>query len=269
MGGVYAQSEIEWTRAFRTTLGLRADVYRFSVTSNQPRNSGDGSDGLVSPKFAAAFGPWAGTEIYASAGMGFHSNDARGAVLSVDPATGEPADRVTPLVRAKGAELGLRTVRVRGLQSTVSLWFLGLDSELVFVGDAGTTEAGHPSRRVGLEWTNYWRLRPWMTADADLSFSRARFVNDDRAARSIPGALDRVLSAGLTVEPRHPIFGSIRVRHFGPRPLTGNRSFISAGNRSRNAVWLCPCGDSTYRTDSWRRSISSRSARASVIRGTS
>ena len=59
MAGVYAQSEIEWTRVFRTTFGLRADVYRFNVTSNDPLNSGDGSDGLVSPKFAAAFGPGA------------------------------------------------------------------------------------------------------------------------------------------------------------------------------------------------------------------
>jgi hypothetical protein len=45
-------------------------------------------------------------------------------------------------------------------QSEVSLWYLGIDSELVFVGDAGTTDAGRPSRRVGVEWTNYWRLRP-------------------------------------------------------------------------------------------------------------
>ena len=157
MVGVYAQSEVEWTRSFRTTLGVRADVYQFSVTSDNPLNSGDGSDGLVSPKLSAAFGPWAGTELYANAGMGFHSNDARGTVIAVDPSTGVPADRVTPLVRARGAEVGLRTVRIRGLQSTAALWYFGLDSELVFVGDAGTTEAGRPSRRVGFEWTNYAR----------------------------------------------------------------------------------------------------------------
>ena len=67
---------------FRTTFGLRADVYQFSVTSDNPLNSGDGSDGLVSPKFGAVFGPWDGTEVYANAGMGFHSNDARGAAIT-------------------------------------------------------------------------------------------------------------------------------------------------------------------------------------------
>jgi len=82
--GVYAQSEIEWTWTFRTTFGLRADRYQFSVTSDNPLNSGDGSDGLVSPKVGAIFGPWQGTEVYVNAGAGFHSNDARGAAITVD-----------------------------------------------------------------------------------------------------------------------------------------------------------------------------------------
>ena len=182
----------------------------------------------MSPKLAAAFGPWKGTEFYTNAGMGFHSNDARGAVIAVDPKSGEPAERVTPLVRARGAEFGVRTVAVRGLQSTVALWYLGLDSELLFVGDAGTTEAGRPSRRVGVEWANYWRVRPWLTADADVSFSRARFRDDDPVGREVPGALDRVISAGVTMEPRQSLFGSIRVRHFGPRALIEDASVKSA-----------------------------------------
>ena len=217
MAGVYAQTEIEWSRALRTTLGLRADVYQFSVTSDNALNSGDGSDGLVSPKFGAVFGPWAGTELYANAGMGFHSNDARGAVIHGRSVSGEPVDRVTPLVRARGARSACAPCAIRGLQSTVAVWYLGLDSELLFVGDAGTTEAGRPSRRVGVEWTNYARLTPWLTLDGDLAFSRARFRDDDPAGDYIPGALDRVISAGVTVEPRQPLFGSLRVRHFGPR----------------------------------------------------
>ena len=228
MVGAYAQTEIEWTRTLRTTLGLRVDGYQFAVTSNNPLNSGDGSDALVSPKFGAVFGPWNGTELYANAGMGFHSNDARGAVIQVDPVTGDPAERVTPLVRARGAEVGLRTVRVRGLQSTVTLWYLGLDSELLFVGDAGTTEPGRPSRRVGLEWTNYARVKPWLTVDADLAWTRARLTGNDPAGDYIPGALDRVISAGVTAEARQPFFGSRRVRHFGPRPLIEDNSVRSS-----------------------------------------
>ncbi len=229
--GLYAQTEIEWTRTLRTTVGLRADAYRFDVTANTPLNSGDGSDTIVSPKFGAVFGPWAGTEWYVNAGGGHHSNDARGAVITVDPRSGDAVDRVTPLVRARGAELGVRTVRVKGLQSTLAVWYLGLDSELLFVGDAGTTEAGRPSRRVGVEWTNYARLTPWMTVDGDLSFSRARFAEPDPAGDYIPGALDRVISGGVNVEPAKTpfasLFGSLRVRHFGPRPLIEDASVRS------------------------------------------
>jgi hypothetical protein len=225
MAAVYAQTEVEWTRTFRTMVGLRADRYQFSVTSDNPLNSGAGSDGLVSPKVGAIIGPWNGTEIYLNAGTGFHSNDARGAVTTVDPATGDPADAVTPLVRAKGAEIGLRTVRIRGVQSTVALWYLGIDSELLFVGDAGTTEPGRPSRRVGVEWTNYARLTPWLTVDADLAFTHARFTDNDPAGRLIPGALDRVIAAGVTVD--RGVFGSLRVRHFGPRALIEDGSVTS------------------------------------------
>ena len=227
MTGLFAQSDVEWTPKFRTTFGVRADIYQLDVTSDLAANSGSGSDTMASPKFGAVLSPWVGTELYVNAGMGYHSNDARGAVTTIDPASGDPTDPVTPLVRAKGAEFGLRTVKVRGLQSTVSLWYLGIDSELLFVGDAGTTEPGRPSRRMGVEWTNYWRLRPWLSADLDLSFSSAEFTDDDPAGDLIPGAIDRVISGGLTVEPSKPLFGSLRLRHFGPRPLIEDGSVQS------------------------------------------
>ena len=211
-------------------------------------NSGDGSDAIVSPKFGAVLGPWAGTELYVNAGMGFHSNDARGATIRVDPARGEFVDRVTPLVRARGAEVGMRTVRVRGLQSTVALWYLGLDSELLFVGDAGTTEPGRPSRRVGLEWTNYARVRPWLTVDADLAWTHARFTDHDPAGNFVPGALDRVISAGLTVDGRQPVFGSLRVRHFGPRALIEDGSVQS----SNTTLWN---GEAGYRLSNKARLV--------------
>jgi hypothetical protein len=113
------------------------------------------------------------------------------------------------------------------VQSTVALWYLGLDSELLFVGDAGTTEAGRPSRRVGVEWSNYGRATPWLTWDADLAWTNARFTDDDPAGARIPGALDRVISAGVTVEAQQPIFGSLRLRHFGPRALNEDASVTS------------------------------------------
>jgi hypothetical protein len=226
--GVFGQTEIEWSRSLRTTFGLRGDVFRFDVRSDNPLNSGNGADGLVSPKFTAVLGPWHGTELYINGGYGYHSNDARGAVITVDPKTGQPAERLELLTRAGGAEFGVRTVRVKGLQSTVAAWYLGFESEFVFVGDAGRTDASRPSRRFGVEWANYLRLNAWITAEGDLSFSRARFTDDDPEGNLIPGALDRVISGAINFEPVRRVFGSIRLRHFGPRPLIEDGTVESA-----------------------------------------
>ncbi|HEX8374434.1 MAG TPA: TonB-dependent receptor, partial [Geminicoccaceae bacterium] len=142
--------------------------------------------------------------------------------------TGAPIDPVTPLVRTTGSEIGLRTEMVPGLQSSLSLWQLSLRSELLFVGDAGETEATRPSRRSGLEWTNHWRPLPWLLVDADLAFSRARFSDADPAGDRVPGAIGRVASLGVAVTDIGRWSGQLQLRHFGPRPLIEDDSQRSA-----------------------------------------
>ena len=198
--GAFVQNEAEWAPWLRTLAGLRVDGYRFNVDAALRENAGRDSAGLVSPKGGAIFGPFARTEFYVNAGRGFHSNDARGATITVDPVTGQPANRVTPLARATGAEFGVRTIRIPRMQMTLTAWTLGLDSELVFVGDAGTTQPGRPSRRRGLEWTTYYAPKRWLILDADAAVSDARFTDADPAGNHIPGAVATVVSAGATLE---------------------------------------------------------------------
>ena len=225
--GVFAQSEVEWTDYFRTTLGLRGDGYRYKVDAIRSLNDGEGTSGLVSPKATAVFGPWGGSEIYLNYGRGYHSNDPRAATTRVDPVTGDLTDTASPLVPARGGEIGFRSVAVPRVQSTIALWYLSFDSELVFVGDAGIAEASRPSRRYGVEWTNYLNLTDWLTGELDMSFSDARFSDLDPAGFYIPGALDRVIAGALTVSPSERVFGSIRLRHFGARPLIEDNSVTS------------------------------------------
>ena len=225
--GAFAENELRWLPWFRTSAGLRIDGYRFDVRADDPVNSGTKRSSLVSPKGGATFGPWRSTEFYLNAGMGHHSNDARGSTITRDPSTGDPAEPVTPLVRAKGAEVGFRTIAIPRMQSTVAVWRLGLASELLFVGDAGTTEASRPSRRYGIEWTNYARLSSTVTADADLAWSRARFTDRDPAGPFIPGAAEVIASLGLTVDLTRGLFGSARLRYFGGRPLIEDDSVRS------------------------------------------
>ena len=118
------------------------------------------------------------------------------------------------------------------MQTTATLWYLGFDSELVYVGDSGSTEEGPASRRTGVEITNYVYPNPWLALDLDVSFSRARFRDVPPGEAFVPGALNRVISGGIALNPPASVdagpFGSLRLRHFGPRPLVEDNSVESA-----------------------------------------
>jgi len=204
--------------------GLRSDHFNFDVNSSIASNSGKRSASIASPKLSLIFGPWSQAEYFVNAGYGFHSNDARGTTETVTPKEGLPTDPVTPLVRSKGAELGVRTEIVPGLQSSLALWQLKLGSELVFSGDAGDTEASRASKRRGIEWNNHYIARTWLLLDADLALSRARFTQDDSAGNHVPGSIETVASFGATVTEYGPWSGQFQLRYFGPRPLIEDNS---------------------------------------------
>ena len=181
--GVYGEAATQWAPWLRSVVGLRADRFEFKVGSSIAANSGSKSASIASPKLSLIFGPWNKTEFFSNTGYGFHSNDARGTVATVatkDP-NGPAINPVDPLVRSKGFDLGTRTEIVPGLQSSLALWGVKLDSELLFVGDAGETEPSRASKRYGVEWNNHYVATPWLLLDADLSASRSRFTEPDPA----------------------------------------------------------------------------------------
>ena len=232
--GLYAENATRWSPWFRSVAGLRADSYRFKVNGDNPLNAGTATGSAVNPKLSLVFGPWAKTEFYLNAGSGFHSNDARGTTIRVDPKTGDAVDRVTPLVRSRGGELGVRGNWLPGLQTSLSLYQLDFASELLFVGDAGTTEASRPSRRVGFELANYYKLSDWLTVDADVAFARARFRGGDPTGNRIPGAVEGVASLAIALDNLGPWFGAAQLRYFGPRPLIEDNSTRSKSTTSLN-----------------------------------
>ena len=233
--GAYIENSTIWTDYFRTVAGVRKDFYRFDVTSDLEANSGIEKDSIASPKLSFIFGPWAKTEYYINLGSGFHSNDARGSTLKIDPKTGLEADKVSALVRSKGREIGLRTSIIPNLQTSLSFYELDFDSELVFLGDAGTTEAGRPSQRRGFELANFYKLNDWLTVDADIAYARARYKNNDPAGSRIAGAVEGVASLALSVDNLGAYFGSLQLRYFGPRPLLEDNSVRSSSTATLNA----------------------------------
>ncbi|MBA4033755.1 MAG: TonB-dependent receptor [Bradyrhizobium sp.] len=234
--GLWADTTARWTDWLRTTVGIREDYFAGRVTSDTPENSGSAQASMTSPKAGIVLGPWYKTEFYGNAGYGLHSNDIRGATITVDPADKvTPQDRVPLLVRSKGAELGIRTKAIDGLTSSVAIFMLDFDSELLFVGDAGTTEASRPSRRVGVEWTNNYRPVPWIAFDLDVAYTQARFTNFDPAGDRIPGAPAWIASGAVTFGHETGWFGALKGRYFGPRPLIEHDSVRSQSSLIFNA----------------------------------
>lgn len=228
--GLWASSSIEWNKSLRSVIGLRADHYNVDVDSDNAANSGSEDDALLSPKLSLIWSASDKTRVFLNGGYGFHSNDARGATITVDPETGAAADPVDLLVRARSYEIGLQTQPLPRLQTALTLWQLDLDSELLFIGDAGNTEATRPSRRQGVEFSNYWTPRKGIIVDADIAWSRPRFRDSDPAGDHIPGAIERTASVGVVLNDWQGWFGGARLRYLGSRPLIEDDSARSSSS---------------------------------------
>jgi outer membrane receptor protein involved in Fe transport len=216
--GAFIENATRWNPWLRSTVGVRADDYRFRV-----RTSGvDSSDSLASPSANVVFGPWRQTEFYVNYGEGFHSNDARATTTAPG------------LVRSRGMELGLRTEAIPNMQTALSLYRLDFDSELTYVGDEGTTEAGPPSRRIGIEFSNYYKPYKWLSVDFDAAYAHARSRGVAPGLDRIPEAIEGVAQLALTVSQLGPWEGALRLRYFGPRPLVEDDSVRSRASTTLN-----------------------------------
>lgn len=226
--GVYAQEDITFTPWLRAVLGLRADTFGFSVDDHLEdmdvlavKTSGVEQASRISPKASLVLSPLPDTELYVNFGDGFHSNDARGVVRQPDP--------VTPLTRARGYEIGARTRLFDRLDLAGTVFRLDLDSELVWVGDEGATEARGPTRRQGLEAEARLKVLPWLFADADVTVSRATYVHNAGNGSAVALAPTLILSGGVSA--RHPsgLYGRLGVLHLGDRPATEDGYLVAEG----------------------------------------
>ncbi len=229
--GAFYTLEQTWGENWRSSIGVRADWFDFDVRSQTlAENSGNASDFIVSPKLNLIRKLSESSEAYLSAGFGYHSNDARGTVTTRDPVTLEPASPVDPLVRSKGAEVGWRFLSEDRLNVSAALWVLELDSELLFVGDAGNTEPSGASRRYGVEIPAYYRISDRWMLDTELAFTKSAFTENREEGDEIPGSLSRVATAGIIGNFDNGAYGTLRVRHFGDRPLIEDGSVRSGSS---------------------------------------
>ncbi len=225
--GVYAENEMYWQEWLKTIAGLRFDQFNFQVNGFLlPENSGAKQSTQLSPKFSLILGPWQKTELFYNQGQGFHSNDARGVLAKVDPVPG--------LIASMGQEIGLKTQVLKNLQTTLALWRLRFDSELYYSGETGSTQAGRPSERRGVEMAHHFTPTEHWLLDATFAWTKARYSDKDPAGNFIPNAVDKVANLSVTARNFGPWSGSIGVRYIGPAALIENNSVQSAPSVSAN-----------------------------------
>ena len=216
----YTQHELFVREWLRFIVGLRGDVFVFDVDDRSPREA---TDGIVSPKASLIVSPfinpaslWHQTDLFLNFGMGYHSNDARDAV--------QPGG--SGLARSTGAEIGARTRLYNRVELASSLWWLDLGSELVFVGDEGTTEQRGPTRRWGVDFEIRAEVLPWLLLDYDLTYSDPRFRITGEA---IPLAPTLLMNGGLTAYPIENFSAALRVRFLDDRAANEDRSVTARG----------------------------------------
>jgi hypothetical protein len=218
--GLYYNNKIRWSEFIHSIVGVRLDYYHFHVVDIMPTNTGTFAQALVSPKFDLVFGPFEKSEFYLSAGTGFHSDDGRATTTFINP-DGTYVSNHQAMFPTKGAEIGVRTKIVPGLQLAGTFWYLYSESELLYDGDTGElVPTPQPSYRYGVECASYYTPLPGLTLDLDFADSVARFTEPDSdGGTRVPEAVGLVASGGVMIRDLAGFSFDGLFRCFGPRDL--------------------------------------------------
>ena len=221
----YVENTTHWTPWLRTVFGVREEYYWADDRSEISGFYGSRSQWLVQPKGSIAIGPFYQTELYVSAGRGFHSDDVRG-VFGTVPLAGFPgtAGQTPLLAPTTGEEIGLRTNIIPRLQVQVAVFREDFHSELAYNADAGEDEASAPSRRQGIEVSAQYHPTRWLELNTDLAFSKARYQGDLASfgldGPYIANAPSFIGSFGVLVDNLGPWYGGLQWRRLGAYPIT-------------------------------------------------
>jgi outer membrane receptor protein involved in Fe transport len=230
----YAQATTRWTPWFRSVVGIREDYIHGSDSGT---NSGSASESLFQPKIRLIFTPVETTELYLSAGRGFHSDDLRGVTQAA--ATGQSG---APLIaRQKGEEFGVRQQLGSGkVAVTLAIFNLEAESETTYDPDAGQDGAGPASRRYGYEINLTYQALKWLEFYASYSGDHARFTTDfddgaGHVGRYLPNAPFATGSFNVYVKNLGRWSGGLEYRYLGREPLSADDQVQSGGYGEWNA----------------------------------
>jgi len=238
--GAWVGNTTHWLPWLRTVVALREEYEGGTDRSLVTGFRGSIDKTLLQPKGSLVFGPWQETELYVSAGRGFHSNDLRG-VLGTVPSLGVPnPNQATPLLtKITSEEIGIRSDLIPRTILTAAVFREDFDSFLTYDADNGVDDAGPPARLQGVELSAQVKPFDWIELNGDLNFTHSRYRSGDLgnyglAGLYIPNAPSFIGSFGAIVDNLGPWYGGIELRWLGPYPLLSDNSLRAAGYREVN-----------------------------------
>ena len=259
------QQEFVLNPKVRIVWGIRHDYFTFSKDDNAgstldsinnglPHATGVAFQSVFSPKINFIISPVKNLDVFLNFGQGFHSNDARDAVIGTKVielsnawrkeglSASDIESRLTKynlnpemasigtLPKATAGEIGIKSRLFNKLHLSLSGWYLYLDKEFVYVGDGGTTELSDPTQRLGIDAEARLSILPWLWADLDISAAKATILNLPSGQNFIPLAPTLTASGGVSVIREQGFSGSLRIRHLSDRPANEDNSVVALGH---------------------------------------
>ena len=202
-------------------IGLRFDYFRNKYLDKLNNTELPvQSEVIISPKLNIqyTFNPrW---QVYLKTGKGFHSNDTRVVAFN-------NGKEILPA--AYGADLGLSFKPISRLFIDVAIWYLYLEQEFVYVGDAGVIEPSGKTERKGIDLSARYQINSWLFADVNLNLTKPRSMESPKGEDYIPLAPTFTSTGGLNFKMENGFNGSIRYRYMKDRPANETNTVIAHG----------------------------------------
>ncbi|WP_242206604.1 TonB-dependent receptor [Aestuariivivens insulae] len=219
--GTFISTELDFG-AFTLSPSLRFDYFKFIYNDKLENKSKTQFEtkSVISPKLNLFFNANTNLQWFLKSGIGFHSNDARVAVTNQE-------NNILP--RAYGVDFGNIWKPIPKLMINTAAWYLFLEQEFVYVGDAGIVEPSGKTERLGLDLGMHYQLTDWLFFDTDVTITKARSKDSPKGENYIPLAPDLTLVGGLSVKGNNRFSGSIKYRYIDDRPANEDNSIVAAG----------------------------------------
>jgi outer membrane receptor protein involved in Fe transport len=164
---------------------------------------------------------WSDTfNVYLKNGMGLHSNDTR-VVLE------NSADKILP--KSYGSDLGMIWKASDRFIVDAAAWYLFLEQEFVYVGDAGIVEPSGKTERYGLDVGARYQLSDYIFLDANVNYAHARSLEAIDGEDFIPLAPELTSTGGLSIKDWNGFNAGLRYRYMADRPANEDSSIVADG----------------------------------------